>query len=54
MRRTQQKPRRRRPVRCTHQPTYETDWLGRTYVGCAVCGHWKLLKTQPPPDARAA
>jgi len=28
---------------------YETDWLGRTLLGCPVCGRWKLLKTKPAP-----
>ncbi len=38
---------------CKHQPRYETDWLGRTYVGCPVCGRWKPVKRQaPPPETK--
>jgi len=44
--------RRARSV-CKHQPRYETDWLGRTYVGCPVCGRWKPVKRQaPPPETK--
>ncbi|HYL22364.1 MAG TPA: hypothetical protein VEU74_11430 [Gemmatimonadales bacterium] len=32
--------------RCQHPVHYETDWLGRTYVGCPICNRWRLLKTK--------
>ena len=44
---------RREKRDCKHSVTYETDWLGRTYVGCSICGRWKRLKTKPaPPDSK--
>jgi hypothetical protein len=41
---------------CRHRVQYETDWMGRTYVGCAICNRWKLLKTKAAPadDRRLA
>jgi hypothetical protein len=36
--------------RCGHRVQYETDWLGRTYVGCALCNRWKLLRTKAAPE----
>jgi len=30
---------------CKHPVRYETDWLGRTYAGCPLCGRWTRLKT---------
>jgi len=45
----------RRPGRrgCKHPVRYETDWLGRTYAGCPVCGRWKLQKTEVArPDGK--
>src|SRR2546422_6023390 len=27
-----------------HVPQYETDWVGRTYVGCPICNRWKVMK----------
>ncbi len=45
--------RRRGPATCPHAPQYETDWLGRTYVGCPICSRWKLVKGKPaPPDGK--
>jgi len=44
---------RRRRRSCTHRPQFETDWLGRTYAGCPICGGWKLMKAKPaPPDGK--
>jgi hypothetical protein len=44
--------RRRRPT-CRHPQQYETDWLGRTYLGCPICNRWKLMKAKPaPPDPK--
>jgi hypothetical protein len=43
-------PRPPRPPRsgpCRHGLYYETDWLGRTYLGCPVCERWKLVKAKP-------
>jgi hypothetical protein len=38
---------------CHHAPQYETDWMGRTYVGCPICNRWKLMKATPaPPDGK--
>ena len=38
---------------CRHQQQYETDWMGRTYLGCPICNRWKLMKAKPaPPDAK--
>jgi hypothetical protein len=34
----------RAPARCEHRVEHETDWMGRTYVGCPVCHRWKLVK----------
>jgi hypothetical protein len=43
----------RRHRRCLHRVQYETDWLGRTYAGCPICGGWKLMKAKPaPPDGK--
>jgi len=55
MRRRHTTKRRRSPgqVRCRHRLQHETDWLGRTYVGCPVCGRWKPVKTRvAEPDGR--
>ena len=36
-----------------HVPQYETDWVGRTYVGCPICNRWKVMKAKPaPPDSK--
>ena len=41
----------RRP--CRHPQQYETDWLGRTYLGCPICNRWKLMKPKvAPPDGK--
>ncbi len=41
----------RRP--CKHPVQYETDWLGRTYTGCPLCGRWKPVKTEVArPDGK--
>lgn len=40
-------PRTKRRQPCRHPPQYETDWLGRTYVGCLICNRWKVLKARP-------
>jgi hypothetical protein len=32
---------------CHHRQQYETDWLGRTYLGCPICNRWKLMKPKP-------
>src|SRR2546430_12346184 len=32
---------RRSPSACRHPQQYETDWLGRTYMGCPICSRWK-------------
>ncbi len=37
----------RKKKACRHLLHYETDWLGRTYVGCPVCNRWKLMKAKP-------
>jgi len=38
---------------CHHVPQYETDWVGRTYVGCPICNRWKVMKAKPaPPDSK--
>lgn len=34
---------------CRHPQEYETDWLGRTYLGCPLCNRWKLMKPKPVP-----
>jgi hypothetical protein len=47
MRTKTDRTKRREP--CHHAPQYETDWLGRTLVGCPICGRWKLLKPKPAP-----
>lgn len=39
----------RQAARCHHGVRYETDWMGRTYVGCPICNRWKLLKAKPAP-----
>jgi hypothetical protein len=47
---------RRSRIRCEHRPQHETDWLGRTYIGCPVCNQWKLVKPHAaePDDRRWA
>ncbi len=40
-------PRRKRREACQHPQRYETDWLGRTYLGCPLCNRWKLVKAKP-------
>ncbi len=40
---------RRSPNACRHPQQYETDWLGRTYMGCPICNRWKRLKVKPAP-----
>ncbi len=40
----------RKRQRCVHRVQYETDWLGRTYVGCAICNRWKLLRIKAAPE----
>src|SRR5438105_12444880 len=47
MRRKARRTAPRRP--CRHPQQYETDWLGRTYVGCPSCNRWKLTKPKPAP-----
>ena len=38
---------------CRHLQQYETDWMGRTYLGCPICHRWKLMKAKPaPPDPK--
>jgi len=37
---------RRSPSACRHPQHYETDWLGRTYVGCPICDRWKRNEGQ--------
>ena len=38
---------------CRHRAENETDWLGRTYIGCPVCRRWKLVKPHAAvPDHR--
>ena len=38
---------------CHHALQYETDWVGRTYIGCPICNRWKLMKPTPaPPDGK--
>ncbi|HMH81631.1 MAG TPA: hypothetical protein VK531_02070 [Gemmatimonadales bacterium] len=34
---------------CHHRQQYETDWLGRTYLGCPICNRWKRMKPKPAP-----
>src|SRR5207244_6496174 len=34
---------KRRVTACRHLQQYETDWMGRTYLGCPVCNRWKLM-----------
>jgi hypothetical protein len=34
---------------CRHPQQYETDWLGRTYVGCPICNRWKRMKAKHAP-----
>ena len=42
---------RKRP--CRHPQQYETDWMGRTYLGCPICNRWKVMKAKPaPPDPK--
>jgi len=40
---------RRSPSACRHPQHYETDWLGRTYMGCPICNRWKRMKVKPAP-----
>jgi len=40
---------KRRPSACRHPQQYETDWLGRTYMGCPICNRWKRMKVKPAP-----
>ena len=40
---------RRSPNACRHPQHYETDWLGRTYMGCPICNRWKRMKVKPAP-----
>lgn len=40
---------RRGRATCRHPQEYETDWLGRTYLGCPICNRWKLMKPKPVP-----
>jgi hypothetical protein len=41
---TKQRAGGRRRVTCRHLQQYETDWMGRTYLGCPICNRWKLMK----------
>jgi len=51
--RTDRRAPRRAGRACKHPVRYETDWLGRTYAGCPVCGRWKLQKTEVArPDGK--
>ncbi len=47
VRRAARTPRAARSGPCGHGLYYETDWLGRTYLGCPVCERWKLVKAKP-------
>src|SRR5579884_3370144 len=47
VRRAARTPRAARSGPCRHGLYYETDWLGRTYLGCPVCERWKLVKAKP-------
>jgi hypothetical protein len=50
---TKQRAGGRRRTTCRHLQQYETDWLGRTYLGCPICNRWKLMKPKPAPaDAK--
>ncbi len=40
---------RRSPSACRHLQQYETDWLGRTYMGCPICNRWKRMKVKLAP-----
>jgi hypothetical protein len=40
---------RRSPSACRHPQHYETDWLGRTYMGCPMCNRWKRMKVKLAP-----
>jgi hypothetical protein len=35
--------------KCQHMQQYETDWMGRTYLGCPICNRWKLQKPKHAP-----
>jgi len=41
--------RRHTRITCRHLQQYETDWLGRTYVGCPICNRWKRMKSRHAP-----